>query len=283
MNTAFDRVEWNVLNVLLAKYGFSYRAFSLISKCYMIDSSTLLLNGSVFGRVKVDRRLRQGDPISPYLFILLSELLSRMLLKLEAYENIQGVRFGRSGPALSHIFFVDDIMLFCKANVENVNEINLCLEQYCNWTGQKINIEKYGCFFSRITRGATKAMVKQVLNLKELPKEAKYLGNPLFISGKNTRNFEELRCRVESKIMGWKAKLLSKAGCATLVKSIITTIPSYTMTSCKLPLTRCRNLDKMARTFLWIGNDSKERFITPIGWDCICASKASGGLGIRKL
>lgn len=124
MNRAYDRVEWGVLNLMLIKYGFSPRALSLISGCYMIDSSALLLNGSVFGRVSFERGLRQGDPISPYLFILLSELLSKMLLKLESEGKIQGVKFGRIGPALSHLFFADDIMIFCKANVENVTEIS---------------------------------------------------------------------------------------------------------------------------------------------------------------
>lgn len=89
---------------------------SLISVCYMMDSSALILNGSVFGRVKVERGLTQGDPISPYLFILLSELLSRMLLKPESEGRIQGVHFGRTNPAISHLFFDDDIMLFCRAN-----------------------------------------------------------------------------------------------------------------------------------------------------------------------
>lgn len=128
MNRAYDRVEWSVLNELLVQYGFSSRAFSLIGECYMIDSSALLLTGSVFGRVKVERDLRQGDPISPYLFIILSELLSRMLLKLEAEGKIQGVKFGRTGPALSHLLFANNIMIFCRANLSNVTEISNCLE-----------------------------------------------------------------------------------------------------------------------------------------------------------
>lgn len=283
MSRAYDLVEWSVLNVLLANYGFSSRAFSLISDCYMVDSSALLLNGSVFGRIKVERGLRQRDPVSPYLFILLSELLSRMLLKLESEGKIQGVRFGRTEPALSHLFFADDIMVFCRANAENVEEISKCLDQYCKWTGQKINNEKSGVFFSKNTRGATKAMVKHVFNLKELPNDTKYLGNPLFLGGSKLNSFEDLRTRVESKIMGWKSKLLSRAGRAVLVKSVISSIPSYAMASCKLPLSWCKNVDKMARRFFWIGNDNARKFIMPIGWDRICATKACGGLGIRKL
>lgn len=264
MNRAYDRVEWNVLNGLLANYGFSSWAFALISECYMVDSSAQLFNGSVFDRVKVERGLRQEDPISPYLFILMSELLSRMLLKLESEGKIQGVRFGRTGPAISHLFFADDILIFFRANKENVDVINDCLEQYCGWTGQAINVEKSGCFFSRNTRGRTKALVKQILNLREIRNDAKYLGNPFFVGRNKASLFEDLQSRVEARILGWKAKLLSCAGCATLVKTVLSTILSYSMASCKLPL-----CDVVMWT-RWLGNSfgwvisNRVRFFAPI-------------------
>lgn len=92
-------------------------------------------------------------------------------------------------------------------------------------------------------------MVKHVLNVKELPRETKYLGNPLFLSGGKSKAFEDLHARVESRIMGWKTNMLSNAGRAVLVKLVITTIPSYAMASCKLPLEWFRNVDRMARRF----------------------------------
>lgn len=283
MSRAYDRVEWNVLNGLLVQFGFSAKVLSLISECYIVNSSAVLLNVSVFGRVNMERGLRQGDPIALYLFIMMSELLSRMLMNLEFKGKIQRAWFGRTGPAISHIFFSDDIMLFYHANLENLVEIKECLDQYCKWIGQDINMDKLGCFFSNNTLGKTKVMVKQVLNMKEIRKDAKYLGNPLFVGKNKASAFEDLRSRLESRIMGWKAKLLSRAGRATLVKSVITTMPAYVMTLNKLSVSWCRDVDKLARRFFWIGNAPKALFFTLIGWNKICVPKACGGIGFRKL
>lgn len=159
-----------------------------------------------------------------------------------------------------------------------MGEIKECLDQYCKWTGQVINVEKSGCFFSKNTRGRTKAMVKQALNMKEIRKDAKYLRNPLFVGRNKTYSFEDLRSPVEGRIIGWKAKLLSKAGRATLVKSVITTIHAYAMASCKLPVSWCWDVNKLAMRFFWIGSDPRPSSLLLLdGIRSVCP-KLVGGL-----
>lgn len=77
--------------------------------------------------------------------------------------------------------FVDDILIFCKANRDNIIVVEKCLGQYYRWTCQVLNVEKSCVFFSKNTERETKAMVKHILNMKELTKETRYLGNPLFL------------------------------------------------------------------------------------------------------
>lgn len=107
MQKAYDHVDWNVLSKVLLSFGFSVKVVIMLSNCYSADYLSILLNGSICGSVKAERGIRQGDPISPFLFIILLELLSRMLLKLEEEGKIQGIKLGRTSLDISHLFFAD--------------------------------------------------------------------------------------------------------------------------------------------------------------------------------
>ncbi|XP_060669154.1 uncharacterized protein LOC132800155 [Ziziphus jujuba] len=283
MNKAYDWLNWEVLNEILLRFGFSGRVVSHLSQCFSNEKASILPNGSICGDVKVERGLRQGDPLSPYLYILFDEILSRMLHKLEFGGKIHGVSLGRTGPSFSHLFFADEILIFCRANREEVREVARCLQNFCDWTRQTVNKAKSGCFFSRNVQGSVKANIKEVLNIKELPKESKYLGNPLFLGKNKSRDFEELKNRVEAKLQDWKAKLLSQAGKLVLVKSAVMAMPIYTMSTHKLPLQWCRRIDSLASRFLWKGDVSKKVAFNATSWSKVCQPKSAGDLGIRKL
>lgn len=132
-----------------------------------------------------------------------------MLRKLEADGKIHGIKLGRSSPAISHLLFADDLLLFCRAKLDEVKEVSNCLDQFCRWSGQRINFMKSGSFFSSNTSNRTKAEIKKFCGLGELPKDSKYLGNPFFMRKNLSKDFEELKRKMEVKFEGWKAKLLS--------------------------------------------------------------------------
>nr|XP_048331296.1 uncharacterized protein LOC125422892 [Ziziphus jujuba var. spinosa] len=247
------------------------------------ERATILLNGSIYGEVKVERGLHQGDPLFLYLYISFGEILSRMLHKLEIEGKIHGVSLGRTGPSFSHLFFADDILIFCRATREEVQEVARCIQNFYEWIGQIVNKAKSSCFFSRNVQGSMKANIKDLLNIKELLKEAKYLGNPLFLGKNKSRDFEELKNHLEAKLQDWKAKLLSQAGKLVLVKSVVTEMPIYTMSAHKLPLKWCRHIDSLASRFLWKGDVSKKLSFIPVSWSNVCRPKSVGGLGVRKL
>lgn len=267
----------------MLSFGFSIKVVNLISQCYSTDSLSILLNGSICGSVKAERGLRQGDPLSPFLFIILLELLSRMLFRLEEEDKIQGIKLGRNSPAISHLFFADDLMLFFRANEENVSKIAECLNQFCKWTGQMISVSKSGYVFSKNTKAGAKAQIKFLLNMKELQRDTKYLGNPLFLNKNKNVAFAGLFSKLERKLEGWKAKLLSQVGRCTLIKIVISSTPIYTMSANKLPFLWSRKVDKMACKFFWIGGSMKDRFWIPVFWDTICRPKFGGRLGLRRL
>ncbi|XP_048337148.2 uncharacterized protein LOC125424292 [Ziziphus jujuba] len=243
---AYDRVDWGLLTRIISKLAFSSKVNALILCCISPDSVELLLNGSVFSKTDMQRGLKQEDPLSLFLFTLYSELLSRMLLKLEREGRIHGIKIGRSSPPISHLLFAGDILPFCKANMEEVHEVVDCLNLFCSCLGQKINYVKSGCFLSKSTKGKLKADIKKSFGLKELTRETKYFGNPMFVSRNRTKNYEVLKVKVELKLQGWKAKLISQAGKHTLIKSVMSAIPLYTMAAAKLPSKWCNDIERMS-------------------------------------
>ena len=122
------------------------------------------------------RGLRQGDPMFPYLFILGQEVLSRMLDHELRLKKISGIKTSITRPTITHVMYADDIVLFSKAFGKDATSPNRVLEKYCSWSGQALNRNKSGVFFFRHTHSHTHRSVKNILHIKNLKKDAVYLG-----------------------------------------------------------------------------------------------------------
>ncbi|XP_048319507.2 uncharacterized protein LOC125418867 [Ziziphus jujuba] len=283
MQKAYDRVDWVMISRILILFGFSDKVAKLVLNCISSISMELLLNGSIFDKIPMERGLWQGDPLSPFLFILMAKLLSRMLFKWEIDRKITGMKFGCSSPSVTHLLFGDDVIIFCGANTEEACNIHRCLQLYWKWTGQSFNRENSECFFSRNVSSKGKSDIKKILGRKELEKNTKHLRLPLFLLKNKSETFQHLQRKVETRIQGWKAKLLSQAGRATLIKHMVTSIPVYTMSTFLLPKGWCQRIQSKARAFLWTNDTSNMRGFNPIAWRKVCQSKFNGGLGIKHL
>jgi hypothetical protein len=101
--------------------------------------SSVLINGGKSKHFLPSRGLRQGDPLSPYLFILCQEVLSRIIDREHMARNLFGVKMNVGGPEVTNVMFANDLMLFSKASSRDVLALNSCLEKYCLWSGQLVN------------------------------------------------------------------------------------------------------------------------------------------------
>jgi hypothetical protein len=155
MEKAFDKMEWNLILVILQSLGFHANWIQWIEACISTTSFFILLNGSPYGHIAPERGLRQGDPLSPFLFILGSEVFSRLLLKEERSGNIKGMRIARNSPAINHLLFADDLLIFGKATLLEASSIKSCLDKYCAWSGQTVNASKSSIRFSKNTNPTT--------------------------------------------------------------------------------------------------------------------------------
>ena len=130
LQKAYDKMNWNFMKVVLKKFGFAETFVNQIFECVSSVSFSLLINGGISGDFKPSCGLRQGDPLSPYIFILCQEILSRMLEKNFAEGNLRGVKASSGGPTVTHIMFANDIVLFSKASRNEATILDDCLEKY---------------------------------------------------------------------------------------------------------------------------------------------------------
>ena len=186
MSKAYDRVEWNFLCRLMAKMGFDDRWIQLIYGCISSVSYSILVNGEPHGDIKPTRGLRQGNPLSPYLFLLVSEGLNGLIQQAVGVGDIKGFSLCRNGPRISHLFFADDTLLFCRAELREVQSVQNILWKYELALGQKINQGKTTLFFGRSVSLVLKNAIKNLLGVPEIREYERYLGLPAVV-GKNRR------------------------------------------------------------------------------------------------
>ncbi|XP_021839107.1 uncharacterized protein [Spinacia oleracea] len=231
------------------------------------------------------RGLRQGDPISPYLFIICAEVLSNMV-RMEAERGaIKGIRVCRNAPEVTHLFFADDSIFFCRAEERNVEAITRVLNRYSAASGQETNFSKSEVSLSTNVPNDGKMVLAEKLGVRLVNGHGSYLGMPTVIGKSKTRAFSYLKERVWKRLKrlkGWKQQLLSFAGREILLKAVVQAIPTYIMSLFRLPLSLCNDIQSMMARFWWGGKDNAKK-ISWVSWNNLSKKKVDGGMGYRRI
>nr|GEW04319.1 reverse transcriptase [Tanacetum cinerariifolium] len=135
-----------------------------------------MVNGESVGVVKPQRGLRQGDLISPYLFIIVADVLSRQITKAMEFGSSSSIKMARTCPVISHIFFADDSIFFCKASQAKCESLASILDAYTYASGQNVNFQKSLAFFSPNTPSGLQNDLCTFLQVKKMRPKDKYLG-----------------------------------------------------------------------------------------------------------
>jgi hypothetical protein len=282
MSKAYDRVEWMFLERIMRKLGFHGTWVNLVMKCVSSVSYKIKVNGSYTNTILPQRGLRQGDPLSPYLFILCAEGLSAMLLKAEEEGKIRGIKICREAPRVNHLFFVDDSLILMRARADDAKELRHILEVYEQASGQMINKDKSSIMFSPNTSQYRRNQMRANLSIVTEAKTERYLGLPVSVGKSRKKAFDYIKKKIWSRIQGWQEKLLSKAGKEILIKAVAQSIPTYAM-SCFDPTKElCDELNAIIGKYWWSQQDKLNK-IHWLSWGKLTRSKKKGGLGFRDL
>jgi hypothetical protein len=251
MSKAYDRVEWTFLRAVMIKMGFDSKWVHLVMKCVSTVNYAVLVNGSPVGVFYPSRGLRQGDPISPYLFLLCAECLSNLLCTAEKKGYITGVPTSPKGPSISHLLFADDCILFCEANRVEWRRLLKIIGIYVEGSGQKVNLNKTSVFFSRNTKLSRRQEILSLSGLSETHGIESYLGLPCFVGRSRNKAFQFIKEKVWKKLNNWRNVFLSQAGMEILLKAVIQAIPTYCMSIFQLLISLCKDLNGLMQDFWW--------------------------------
>ena len=162
----------------MAKLGFGEKWRSLIVKCVTSISYSVKINGKPRGKIIPSRGIRQGDPLSPYLFLFCSEGLSSLIKKSMDMGEMEGIIVCRGGPYLSHLFFANDSIIFCKSTLDECNAIQRILGVFEQALGQQLNRTKTALFFSKNTPDEIKEEIKNRFGAQRSEEHTSELQSP---------------------------------------------------------------------------------------------------------
>ena len=165
MSKAYDRVEWTFLEEIMPKMGFNDRWINLMMVCVKLVTYSILVNGELCGMIQPTRGIRQGDPLSPFLFLLCTEGLNGLIKKSDMEGDIHGFSLCKRGPKLTYLLFTDDCLQFCRATMEECSKVLEILNMYEGSMGQKVNRSRTAIFSSKFTSAEMRSSIKGALGV----------------------------------------------------------------------------------------------------------------------
>ena len=255
---------------------------SWIKWCISTASFSVLVNGSPTGFFPSSRGLRQGDPLSPYLFVIGMETLSCLLNRATDGNYLSGTKFadGRGEElVISHLLYADDTLLFCKADKDELKFISWTLMWFEAVSGLKINLNK-----SEIIPIGTVANMEELaleLGYKVGTLPTTYLGLPIGAKHKALSVWDSVEERFRKRLVSWKLQYISKGGRVTLIRSSLSSLPIYHLSLFRAPLKVCARLERIQRQLLWGGSDLVKK-VSLVSWATVCTEKRKGGMGIKS-
>ncbi|KAL2933222.1 LINE-1 retrotransposable element ORF2 protein [Bienertia sinuspersici] len=280
LRKAYDIVEWSFIEEMMEGLGFPKKFTDWVMECVSTPMFTVVINGSPHGFFKSARGLRQGDPISPLLFVMGMEYLSKSLNKVTEEQGFQFHPRCRAAK-LTHLCFADDLILCCKGEQVSIDKMLKGFNHFSQASGLQANRNKTEVY----TVGMKEQEVQNILKASGFKRGSlpfKYLGVPICSKRISAAECEGLVDKMTARIRVWSSRHISFAGRSTLINSVLMSIHQYWAQVFVLPQSVLKSIEQICRFYLWSGEwfSNKPGYVA---WKNICQPKNKGGLGFKQL
>jgi len=280
ISKAFDSLQWSFLTHVLAAMNFPGEFIHWISLCMSTASFSIQVNGELAGYFRSARGLRQGCSLSPYLFVISMDVLSRMLDKAAGAREF-GYHPRCKTLGLTHLCFADDLMILTDGKIRSVDGIVKVLNQFAAKLGLKICMEKTTLYLAGVSDHSRQLMSSRYsFGVGKLP--VRYLGLPLVTKRLTTSDYSPLIDQIRRRIGMWTSRYLSFAGRLSLINSVLWSITNFWMNAFRLPRECINEINRISSALLWSGPELNPKK-AKVSWDEICKPKKEGGLGLQSL
>lgn len=275
LQKAYDTIHWEFLKETLQFLQFPEKFIGWIMECVTTTTFSVTVNGQMNGFFKGKRGLRQGDPLSPYLFTLCLEMLSRTLKK--ATESADINFHPKCGPlGITHIAYADDLLLLSRGDVLSVGILMDSLHAFGNTAGLISNVQKSNVYLAGVSDNV-KLQILQITGFQVGSLPFKYLGIPMYSIKLKLSDYGSLLDRLSNKIKSWPRNTLSYAGRLELIRSVLQGVQFFWMNILPIPEGVIAKIYSTCRSFFW---NSKHPHVA---WKKVCMPLEYGGLGLRNL
>ncbi|KAK5785073.1 hypothetical protein PVK06_039618 [Gossypium arboreum] len=256
LEKAYNRVQWEFINASTQAVGIPNYIRNVIMSAISNSIVQVFWNGVPTQKFRLARGIRQGTWCPIWLSC--------------------------SRPALSHIFFADDLVIFRKADVHHSRLLKDILETFCAFSGHIINAKEMNIFFSSAVREDLERVISDTLGFQKVEDMRYYLGVPLFHERVTNSTLRFVVEKVRDRLQSWEVREISLAGRVTLAQVDLLSIPAYFIPSMMIPKGIYEEIECMVRYFTW-GSSNGWKKMSLVSRDLVCQPRYCGGLELRQL
>ena len=281
LKKAYDSVEWNFILMSLLAVGCPAQFVTWVREYITTPWFSIAFNGSLVGYFKGGKGLRQGDLLSPYLFVLEMEVFTKLL-----HNKVRGSQYFQYYPYcerqhLTHLCFADDLMLFVVADMPSIKLIKEGLEDFRMLSGLSVNQSKSEVFYANVPSDL-QAQILSILQFRAGKRLMKYLDMPLIFEKLSYDDCVPLIEKITARINSWTVRHLSFSGRLQLIQSVLNSIQLLWSSISILPKKVVKAIEQRFNQFLWKGQEGG-RGGFKVSWEQVCFPKQEGGLGLKRV
>ena len=275
---AYDSVDWGFLEYMMRRVGMEEKCVRWMRACVFGGHMSILVNGNPTEEINVYRGLKQGDPLAPFLFLLVADGFNGLMTNAVNRNLFTGFEVKRGGLVVSHLQYVDDTLCIGEPTVENLWLLKAVLRGFEMASGLKVNFHKSSLIGVNVQRKFMEAACR-FLHCREGVVPFKYLGLPVGANSRSLSTWEPMLEQLKKRLNSWGNKYVSLVGRIVLLNSVLNVIPIFYLSFLKIPAKVFKMVVLIQREFHWGGGWK----VCWVKWRKVCQPRSKGGLGVRDV